>query len=333
MQSPRSLISVLFLCLALSACSLMGRPDPGPAAPSGGTRPVALGLSGNSPDLASLFPDARQRAFAAALADGLGKALALAPDKPGSGDPTVLSGSGLVGEFRVARQQILVAGQPVDDVAVAVRQGRVLVVRNNALVRLDPELAPLFPDHGRTAPRFAGMAVDQVRFEEAAGGGVACRLALLDLNQAPNNLAAGLADPPLPAPIPDRADEPLLQEADIPFDALVVDARDCDLVPSRLIRLLAPGGAELYGPGRVDPGILVQRGPAGFTTTYEKALVILSAWGAANPLTVRCERATGPESIVLSATGAEALVQADAQSGFLRQGRVVVLLPGGQDAP
>ncbi len=358
MTTLRSLLPVL-LCFALSACSLLDRTEiqSTPAPPQ--TQAVqgfgrAL-VPATLPAADALGREkAKQRAFAAALVDGLGKAVpaetrTLPGDRNG-GELTILSGSGTVEGFQVLRQQVLLAGRPVDDVTVAVRQGRVLVARNGLLVRLDPGLEPLFPAHTQDSPRFGGLAVRDVRFSpfgDPAGSEVICRVRLID-----PNLAVGLADSPLPAPTPQDPTPqdpaaptpveyqgqplppgPALEEADIPFDALVVDARQCELSPSRQIRLLSPDDKELYDPGMVDPGILVERGPAGFTTTYEKALVILSAWEAGNPLTVRCERTAGPGEIVLSAVGAEALVQADAQGGFLRLGRVVVLLPGDQAMP
>ena len=345
MITLRNPFLILLLCLALSACTQFGRPEPEPVAPAASpTAPptaTAQGLGRFVPNAKAVNPEeARQQAFMAALVDGLGKAVPTtarvlpAGENEDGRELVVLSGSGRVEEFLVLRQQVLLAGRPVDDVTVAVRQDRVLVARNGLLVRMDPGLAPIFPAHTQDSPRFAGLAVRQVRFNGPADdpahaeAGITCRVALFD----PATLSPVRPEPAalaLTGPVP----EPVLVEADIPFDALVVDARQCRLAPTRLIRLLAPDGGELYGPGRVEAGVLVERGPAGFTTTYEKALVILSAWGAANPLTVRCEQAKGDGEIVLSAQGAEALVQADAQGGFLRQGRVVVLLPGDQAMP
>ncbi|MCF8029784.1 MAG: hypothetical protein K9K39_02685 [Desulfohalobiaceae bacterium] len=110
------------------------------------------------------------------------------------------------------------------------------------------------------------------------------------------------------------------------YTGLIVDARGLDVSPSLICRLYGPEERLLYGPGVVRPSIAIGRGMAGYMEHRGKAVRATRSGG--NPLILRAEdRASsyGCE-LTLSAAASERLLPRPGNLGFLRRGKVIILV-------
>jgi hypothetical protein len=103
---------------------------------------------------------------------------------------------------------------------------------------------------------------------------------------------------------------------------LVVVARGLKLQPALAPRILDEQGHELYGPDFVEPGALRKNGIAGYLSSAEAAQG--NARVGASPLVVKAIRAEGSD-VVISAADAARLTDAQANLGFLSEGKVIIV--------
>jgi hypothetical protein len=103
---------------------------------------------------------------------------------------------------------------------------------------------------------------------------------------------------------------------------LVVVAKGLKLTPALAPRILDEQGHELYGPDFVEPGALRKNGIAGYLSSTEAAQG--NARVGANPLVVKAVRADGSD-LVLSSADAARLTDAQANLGFLSEGKVIIV--------
>jgi hypothetical protein len=103
---------------------------------------------------------------------------------------------------------------------------------------------------------------------------------------------------------------------------LVVVAKGLKLQPALAPRILDEQGHELYGPDFVEPGALRKNGIAGYVSSNEAAQG--NARVGSNPLIVKAVRADGSD-LVLSSADAARLSDAQANLGFLSEGKVIIV--------
>jgi len=111
---------------------------------------------------------------------------------------------------------------------------------------------------------------------------------------------------------------------------LIVDARGLNVEPSLVCRVYGPKERLLYGPGIVRPSIAIGRGMAGYMRERDSA--VRASRTGADPLILRArERAASKGcEITVSAEDSEALLPSPESIGFLRQGKVILLV-GSED--
>ena len=103
---------------------------------------------------------------------------------------------------------------------------------------------------------------------------------------------------------------------------LVVVAKGLKLQPALEPRILDEQGHELYGPDFVEPGAMRKNGIAGYLSSTEAAQT--NARVGASPLVVKAIRANGSD-LVLSSADAARLTDAQANLGFLSEGKVIIV--------
>jgi len=103
---------------------------------------------------------------------------------------------------------------------------------------------------------------------------------------------------------------------------LVVVAKGMKLVPALAPRILDEQGHELYGPDFVEPGALRKNGIAGYLSSTEAAQG--NARVGNSPLVLKAVRAEGSD-LVLSSADAARLTDAQANLGFLSEGKVIIV--------
>lgn len=110
---------------------------------------------------------------------------------------------------------------------------------------------------------------------------------------------------------------------------LIVDARGLNLEPSLVCRVYGPGERLLYGPGIVRPSIAIGRGMAGYMRDRGSAL--RSSRTGADPVILRAREKAASKGceIRVSGEGSEALLSSPESIGFLRQGKVIILVGSG----
>jgi hypothetical protein len=111
---------------------------------------------------------------------------------------------------------------------------------------------------------------------------------------------------------------------------LIVDARGLNLEPSLVCRVYGPGERLLYGPGIVRPSIAIGRGMAGYMR--DRGSAVRSPRTGADPLILRAREkaaARGCE-VRVSEEGSAALPSSPGSIGFLRQGKVIILVGSGE---
>jgi len=110
------------------------------------------------------------------------------------------------------------------------------------------------------------------------------------------------------------------------YTGLIVDARGLDVSPSLICRLYGPEERLLYGPSVVRPSIAIGRGMAGYMQHRGKALRATRSGG--NPLILRAEDRAASQGceLTLSAAASERLLPRPGDLGFLRRGKVIILV-------
>ncbi len=103
---------------------------------------------------------------------------------------------------------------------------------------------------------------------------------------------------------------------------LVVVAKGLKLVPALAPRILDEQGHELYGPDFVEPGALRKNGIAGYLSSTQAAQG--NARVGSSPLVVKAIRSEGSD-LVLSSADAARLTDAQANLGFLAEGKVIIV--------
>jgi hypothetical protein len=103
---------------------------------------------------------------------------------------------------------------------------------------------------------------------------------------------------------------------------LVVVAKGLKLVPALAPRILDEQGHELYGPDFVEPGALRKNGIAGYLSSTQAAQG--NSRVGPSPLVVKAIRSEGSD-LVLSSVDAARLTDAQADLGFLSEGKVIIV--------
>jgi hypothetical protein len=103
---------------------------------------------------------------------------------------------------------------------------------------------------------------------------------------------------------------------------LVVVAKGLKIVPALAPRILDELGHELYGPDFVEPGALRKNGIAGYLTSTEAAQA--NARVGKSPIVLKAIRSDGSD-LVLSTADAARLTDAQANLGFLSEGKVIIV--------
>jgi hypothetical protein len=110
------------------------------------------------------------------------------------------------------------------------------------------------------------------------------------------------------------------------YTGLIVDARGLDVSPSLICRIYGPEERLLYGPSVVRPSIAIGRGMAGYMEHRGKAM--RATRSGRNPLILRAEDRAASQGceLRLSAEASEQLLPRPGDLGFLRQGKVIILV-------
>ena len=104
---------------------------------------------------------------------------------------------------------------------------------------------------------------------------------------------------------------------------LVIVAKGLKVSPALAPRILDESGREIYGPQSVQQGALRENGIAGYLTSEDAAEH--SARVGAHPLTVKALKAQGSD-VVISASDAAKLSDAQSNLGFLSEGKVIIVI-------
>jgi hypothetical protein len=103
---------------------------------------------------------------------------------------------------------------------------------------------------------------------------------------------------------------------------LVVMAKGLKITPALAPRILDETGKEVYGPDFVQPGALRENGIAGYLTSESAAEH--SARVGDHPMTVKAVKVHGSDVVISSADAAK-LSDAQANLGFLSEGKVIIV--------
>lgn len=110
------------------------------------------------------------------------------------------------------------------------------------------------------------------------------------------------------------------------YDGVIVDARDVDLRPALINRIVTKSGEVIYDPSKAHEAAVREKGPAAYTNSVEKARGLLSDRGSHNPIVVKAESVNGSTDAVLSASDAAAVFSSNQAANFLDSARVVFVL-------
>lgn len=112
------------------------------------------------------------------------------------------------------------------------------------------------------------------------------------------------------------------------YTGLIIDARGLNLQPAMAPRLLKADGTPLYGVGKYDPDLVVQKGLAAYYKDLDAARKDPRA--GSNPLILRpigvYRRAVASTDAVLSDADAAKLIEENKRTKFLDQLRVVFVV-------
>lgn len=110
---------------------------------------------------------------------------------------------------------------------------------------------------------------------------------------------------------------------------LIVDARGLNVEPSLVCRVYGPEERLLYGPGIVRPSIAIGRGMAGYMR--DRGSAVRSPRTGSDPLILRAREKAASKGceIRVSEEGSATLPPNPGSIGFLRQGKVIILMGSG----
>ena len=134
--------------------------------------------------------------------------------------------------------------------------------------------------------------------------------------------ASSTAEIAAPAPAPPAAAPP----APVVCTGMVVDARGIQARPAMSPRIFDEDGKEVYGSANVDREFAVKQGISGYTRDLSAAQSNQRV--AANPVTVKALRTSGPgkSDLVISNADAQQIRALAESAAFMKQCRVMIVL-------
>jgi hypothetical protein len=110
---------------------------------------------------------------------------------------------------------------------------------------------------------------------------------------------------------------------------LIVDTRGLNVEPSLVCRIFGPKEQILYGPGIVRPSIAIGRGMVGYMRSRGQA--VRSPRTGSNPIILRAREKVASKGceVAVSGDAIQALLPRPGSIGFLRQGKVIILVGSG----
>jgi hypothetical protein len=143
--------------------------------------------------------------------------------------------------------------------------------------------------------------------------------AALDKKKEVSPPAPVAAAPPSPTPT-------VTTPAPAAYTGLVVDARGASARPAMSPRIYDEDGKEVYGSANVDREYAVQQGMSGYARDLNAAQSNQRV--TANPLTVKCLRASGPgrSDLVISNADAQSIRASAETMTFMKKCRVMIVL-------
>ncbi len=134
--------------------------------------------------------------------------------------------------------------------------------------------------------------------------------------------ASSTAEIAAPAPAPPAA----APSAPVVYTGMVVDARGIQARPAMSPRIFDEDGKEVYGSANVDREFAVKQGISGYTRDLSAAQSNQRV--AANPVTVKALRTSGPgkSDLVISNADAQQIRALAESAAFMKQCRVMIVL-------
>ena len=110
------------------------------------------------------------------------------------------------------------------------------------------------------------------------------------------------------------------------YDGLIIDARELEMKPALINRIITKGGEAIYDPSKVAREVIASRGAAGYTSGIDEAMSILAARGSKNPLVVKASGVVRGTDVELAPEEAVMVFSANQTGGFFEAARVVFVL-------
>ena len=132
---------------------------------------------------------------------------------------------------------------------------------------------------------------------------------------------------PVPTPRIPLPDEDASPNSSAAYTGVIIDARGRNVERSMSPKIRRTDGGELWGTLRVAPDFVIENGIAAYAHSVAEARK--NGRVGSNPLVIRAQGRYGEKfktDALLTDADAEALLSADAQSGFLSQYRVIFVV-------
>ena len=138
---------------------------------------------------------------------------------------------------------------------------------------------------------------------------------------SPTPSTAEASAPAAPAPEPAPA-----VTAPVAYTGIVIDARGIQARPAMIPRIFDEDGKEVYGSANVDREFAVQQGMSGYT--HDLTAAQNNQRVTTNPVTVKVLKTSGPgkSDLVISNTDAQKIRSSEADTAFIKQCRVMIVL-------